>query len=169
MTIYVYQLRAVVIHKKILLDPIPMHMICWLIPLLQALLPLSTQNTFGTDNDGAGHHRCGYSGNQTNEYIWLAINSVTGLLLFCLMLFWLSEMKKHTQKIKDKKIAKHNADLASNLLLLQNNAAARESALNSIPSIIRGALDMHVCLVFHYFFRNGPLLNGDSRYNQHER
>lgn len=64
--VIMYQLYVLIQHKKPIENLIPCHLICWLFPLITALLPLTT-NTYGVPDDDRGW--C-YIGNRSNSPSW---------------------------------------------------------------------------------------------------
>jgi len=87
-----------------------MHFICWTIPLIPALLPLST-NYYGQDDGLNEASPCALGGNDKLKFIWI-ITCDTGLAFICivLMAIWSLEIfrfcqsNKHTETF-DKEIS----------------------------------------------------------------
>ena len=103
----VYQLRCVAIHNKIWLRVRYLHMLCWTIPLILALAPLST-NTYGQDDYLEGSSVCNVGGNSLKAYNWsLGDTGSEFLLCFVLMMFHVIEIglffRKNKELISDSK------------------------------------------------------------------
>lgn len=94
----VYQLRCLLIYKKLWLQLGVSHFICWSVPLVTVLLPLSTNN-FGQDDDLSGHAPCTYGGDSTTHNIWLSVTFFgLALMCFCLMTLWMFSVAWHFRK-----------------------------------------------------------------------
>lgn len=94
----VYQLRCLLIDKKIWLSIYWVHAICWSAAALIAFLPL-TELEYGADDEYAGHSPCTLCG----RLFWLEVfyvGSFYGALFvnFLLMLYWSSEVGWHFRK-----------------------------------------------------------------------
>jgi hypothetical protein len=98
--ILAYLLRGLAYTGRLRLLRHHIHVICWGLPLLFAVLRMST-NTYGVESNLEYHSVCTYGGHNTEAgFLWEAI-TFCGLLLFAcaLMIFWLAEIR-YLQKQK---------------------------------------------------------------------
>jgi len=74
-----------------------MHIICWTIPLIPALLPLST-NDYGQDDGLNEASHCSLGGNERLKFLWI-VTCDTGLAFICflLMAIWSLEIFRFCQ------------------------------------------------------------------------
>ena len=99
--VLVYQLRTLLILKSLHVSMSWFHGICWGIPLVLSLLPLST-NPYGMDDYANGDLVCSVSGNVTTKFIWLDLCvSAAAIVCFILMAFWTVEIYLHFRKAED--------------------------------------------------------------------
>eukprot|EP01035_Chromulina_nebulosa_P062890 gene62890-86019_t len=97
----VYQLRTLIISKSLHISMIWIHGICWGIPLILSLLPLST-NHYGTDDVSNGNLTCDIQGNVTTKFIWLDLSSsAAAIICLILMAIWSIEIYFHFRKAED--------------------------------------------------------------------
>ena len=97
----VYQLRTLLISKSLHISMSWIHVICWVIPLILSLLPLST-NPYGEDDFSSGDLACDLSGNVTSKFIWLDVcMSGAAIVCFILMAIWILEIYLHFRQAKD--------------------------------------------------------------------
>ena len=97
----VYQLRTLLILKSLHISISWIHVICWGIPLVLSLLPLST-NPYGMDDFASGDVACNLSGNETTKFIWLDIcSTAAAIVCFVLMAFWSVEIYLHFRQAED--------------------------------------------------------------------
>ena len=80
----VYQLRTLILFKTLYISRKSMHIICWSIPLIPALLPLST-NYYGQDDGLNEASHCALGGNVRLKFLWM-ITCDTGLAFICIVL-----------------------------------------------------------------------------------
>jgi hypothetical protein len=97
-TMMVYQLRCLLIDKKIWLSVYWVHAICWSAAALIALLPLSELD-YGSDDEYSGHSPCTLCG----RLFWMEVFYVGcfyGFLFFnfLLMIYWSSQVGWHFRK-----------------------------------------------------------------------
>ena len=97
----VYQLRTLLILKSLHISMSWIHGICWSIPLVLSLLPLST-NQYGMDDYANGDLACSLSGNVTTKFIWLDIcSTAAAMVCFILMAIWSVEIYFHFRQAED--------------------------------------------------------------------
>lgn len=84
----VFNLRCLLICKKLWLRLSQSHLICWSIPLVTTLLPL-TDTKFGQDDDLSGHAPCIYGGSGVTSNIWTHV-TFNGLAVTCFIIMSLS-------------------------------------------------------------------------------
>ena len=87
-TMLVYQLRNLILFRKIRLTMTQVHAICWSIPLITSCLPLTT-NPYGQDDFVDGYAPCVLGGNTFSKLLWISTCD-TGLsfILVVLMAVW---------------------------------------------------------------------------------
>ena len=97
----VFQLKTLIISKHLQISMSWIHVICWVVPLVLSLLPLST-NQYGTDDYGNGNLTCDLWGNTTTKFIWLDLSS-SGAALVCiiLMAIWTFKIYAHFRLATD--------------------------------------------------------------------
>eukprot|EP01035_Chromulina_nebulosa_P036418 gene36418-49056_t len=97
----VYQLRTLIILKSLHISMMWIHGICWGIPLILSLLPLST-NQYGMDDYASGDVACNLSGNVKTKFIWLDL-CISAAAIGCLMLMavWIVEIYLHFRKAEN--------------------------------------------------------------------
>lgn len=90
----VFQLRCVMINKKLWFRIRWTHWICWGVSIFLTLLPLSTQNSYGLDDYGSGFGTCNLGGsNLEAAIVWNDITFVgLGIGVIFLMLSWRAEV-----------------------------------------------------------------------------
>ena len=94
-TVLVYQLRNLIIFKQISLTMTQVHAICWIIPLIISLLPLTT-NPYGQDDFINGYSPCILGGNATSKLLWISTcDSGLFLILVILMTIWTIQISKY--------------------------------------------------------------------------
>ena len=97
----VYQLKTLLILKMLPIPMIWIHGICWGIPLVLSLLPLST-NPYGMDDYANGDVACDLSGTRTSKYIWLdLIVSFVAVVCIILMAIWIVEIYLHFRQAEN--------------------------------------------------------------------
>ncbi len=97
----VYQLKTLLILKMLHIPMIWIHGICWGIPLVLSLLPLST-NPYGMDDYANGDVACDLSGTRTSKYIWLDLNvSFVAVVCIILMAIWIVEIHLHFRQAEN--------------------------------------------------------------------
>lgn len=88
----VYQLRCVALTNKIWLSMKWLHIICWTLPIVPSILPLTT-NSYGQDDYVQGMETCTYGGNQIKSDVWIIITLYgSALLCFCVMLLCIANI-----------------------------------------------------------------------------
>lgn len=93
--VLVYQLRTLIIFKSIQLSMKWTHFICWSIPLLPTLLPLTT-NSYGQDDSINGSIPCVLGGDRTTKFIWIGATNVgIAFLSFVFMVIWTIQIHLH--------------------------------------------------------------------------
>ena len=94
----VYQLRTLIIFKRIQLSLNWMHFICWGVAFIPALLPLST-NPYGQDDSLEGNSPCAFGGNSTSKFLWITTcDTGIAFLCFVLMTVWCGEIVLYLSK-----------------------------------------------------------------------
>ena len=86
----VYQLRSMMLYKKLHISMFTVHCVCWSLALCVAMLPL-TEDTYGQDDDLAGRSVCILaSHDKRRKYQWMFV-LFYGMLIICitLMTFWM--------------------------------------------------------------------------------
>ena len=97
----VYQLRTLIILKSLHISMSWIHVICWGIPLILSLLPLST-NPYGMDDFSNGNLTCDLSGSASTKLIWLDLcSTAAALMCFILMAIWSVEIYLHFRQAED--------------------------------------------------------------------
>lgn len=94
----VYQLRSLLIYKKLGLAAHEMHILAWGLPLIPLLLPLSSGDmTYGTDDIVANISPCEWSGNdEVKKYVWILMTHwFLALVTFLLMGWWIKSVKTY--------------------------------------------------------------------------
>lgn len=81
----VFQIRNIIVFKKVPLSTITMHCITWPLSLLLTFLPYTTENSLGTDDAQEGTNVCSYTGAQVDKLIWIAI-TFFGFLTLCFII-----------------------------------------------------------------------------------
>lgn len=85
-TALLYQLRCVMIFKKVWLPVKYFHLVIWIIAAMMAVLPLST-NSYGQDDYANGLYPCNLGGNRRDASIWAVTNlGALAALSFLLMI-----------------------------------------------------------------------------------
>jgi hypothetical protein len=94
----VYQLRSLLIYKKLGLAEHEMHILAWGLPLIPLLLPWSSGvMSYGTDDIVANISPCGWSGNdEVQKYVWiLMVYWFLALVTFILMGWWINSVRTY--------------------------------------------------------------------------
>lgn len=95
-TMLIYQLRCIVIYKAVHITRTKMHLICWTIPLIVLLLPLST-NPWGIPDEFEGTNVCSIGGAADDwGFFWYRYLR-TGSLIICFVtqFFLVRQISKH--------------------------------------------------------------------------
>jgi hypothetical protein len=95
----VYQLRNLIIFKQISLTMTHVHIICWTIPLITSLLPLTT-NSYGQDDFINGYSPCVLGGDVTSKLLWISTcDSGLSLILVILMAIWAVQINRYLNTV----------------------------------------------------------------------
>jgi len=155
----VYQLRTLILFKSLNLSLKWMHIICWTIPLIPTLLPLST-NEYGQDDGLNEASPCVLGGNEKMKFLWI-IASDTGLAFICfvLMAIWSAEIFKfcflteHTESF-EKEISLFQSMRLYPLVLF----------ITWVPSFVEGVLAFASLLSTSYYTVITPVLVLETQY-----
>jgi hypothetical protein len=90
----VYQLRCMILFKRLSVSMFTLHCYCWSAALIVALLPLS-QNQYGEDDDLSGRALCVLQSNNRHQKFFWVFGLFFGLLLGCvvLMVSWMAHVR----------------------------------------------------------------------------
>ena len=89
-TMLAHQLYSVATKAKFGLRHRYMHIVCWVVPLLCSLLPLSTNRYGRDDDDGDPSSWCYLAGNNTSSATWNIITFIVPLFMCILIMFFYS-------------------------------------------------------------------------------
>ena len=91
----VYQLRNLIMFKILSVTMTQVHAICWGIPLITSLLPLTT-NPYGQDDFIDGVVPCVLGGDRTTRLLWISTtDSGLSFMLVILMTIWLVQIHRY--------------------------------------------------------------------------
>eukprot|EP01038_Epipyxis_sp_PR26KG_P019012 gene19012-26926_t len=129
-TMLVFHLRCVLIHKKIRISLSSAHLICWITPIFQLILPLSSNNNFGSDDKLNGVLPCNYNGDEFSKGLWILI-AFNGLLYSCvfLMIYWTAEIYSYLKTNQDYFYNNNNNRKNPQEIMCTNNNYLNEKAL----------------------------------------
>ena len=105
----VYQMHCMIVHKKLFLSMTHLHVICWSIPSVIALLPLS-RNPYGQDDDLNGSSICLLHCVEHDCYLWnLGLYVSTLLINIFLMSYYLYKMHGYLRNQKSAMVVRETA------------------------------------------------------------
>jgi hypothetical protein len=81
-TVLSYHLYCIVFHGFFVPRPLLMHILCWVVPLIMTLLPLST-NVYGRSSDDFVLGWCYLDGNENFAAFW-SLTTISAFLVVCL-------------------------------------------------------------------------------------
>ena len=97
--VLIYQLRSLILFKQISLAMTYVHAICWSIPLITSLLPLTT-NPYGQDDFENGFSPCSLGGDRTTRLLWISTtDSGLSFMLVILMTIWLVQIHRYLSTV----------------------------------------------------------------------
>eukprot|EP01035_Chromulina_nebulosa_P022875 gene22875-29629_t len=99
-TMFVYQLRNLLILKRIRVTMAQVHAVCWGIPLITSLLPLTT-NPYGQDDFIDGTVPCVLGGDRITRLLWISTtDSGLSFMLVILMTIWLVQIHRYLSSVE---------------------------------------------------------------------
>eukprot|EP01036_Dinobryon_divergens_P027689 gene27689-36502_t len=99
-TMLVYQLRNLLILKRIRVTMAQVHAVCWGIPLITSLLPLTT-NPYGQDDFDNGYSPCSLGGDRMTRLLWISTtDSGLSFMLVILMTIWLVQIHRYLLSVE---------------------------------------------------------------------
>lgn len=89
----VFQLHSMIVRHEMTMSLFWIHIICWSLPCIPGLLPLST-NDYGIDDDYSGELPCTLSGNTASKWLWIII-TFRGGLFWSILIMSISLFRVH--------------------------------------------------------------------------